>query len=326
MKNSIVMAACMATCSMPLSALQTQYQVRMQKLRQKVAPVKIFSEKNIEMFEERYAQQREQNRRLALAIETGNFSAVSEALERQANPHICDDNTGFPLWIFLFQFFPPTTRNVILSRIDTSVDIGAVNSNGMTILMYAAQHDNVELAQFVMRRGADLNVIDFQGATAFWYAVYKKSYGVIAALLNNPQLDAQITNYAGMTPLEWAASRAKSDPLLVALLASKAAQEEQESALRIARLRSNSQAILILSQLKKKGSKEAAQDSRAPLSPESASDISSDGSEDRSDSLHVEEWSGLIKEPFTCELPSAFDKDFISIKSEHVTPLPNALP
>jgi len=331
-KNIIVMTLCLLMHAVSLHGSQvqvrhnpTKYQERMQKARKRVSQIQVFSDAQIAEMHEARQEQWAKDNAFVQAMFKQDVSGVYQALSCGANPHAREQNWDLPLWVFLFGALPDKTCLEILPYIDVTIDSSVFNAQGMTILMYAAQNNNDGLARFILQQKIDINQIDQDGHTALWYAVHNRSYGVLLTLLAHKNINREVIDATGLTPLGWAARYVKIDSILTLLLADGASQEDKDQALVVARECKNMQAVMALLsfQAQDQAKTESTQaqtvlnDLRA--TPESIGSTSSE----RSDSLQVEEWNGSVSsnESSVGEVRSAVDRDFIAIKSEEVSPV-----
>ena len=58
--------------------------------------------------------------------------------------------------------------------------------NGMTPLMYAARYNQVEIINYLLQQGAELNIVDSHGYTALKYAELSNAQDAITALKSAP--------------------------------------------------------------------------------------------------------------------------------------------
>lgn len=72
-------------------------------------------------------------------------------------------------------------------------------------LIIAASSDNLEALVTLIEDGGDVNVQDLHGATALHWAVYRDNLPLVERLLNERNLDVNLANHEGITPLMAAA-------------------------------------------------------------------------------------------------------------------------
>ena len=58
--------------------------------------------------------------------------------------------------------------------------------NGMTLLMYAARYNQVEIINYLLQQGAELNIVDSHGYTALKYAELSNAQDAIKILKSVP--------------------------------------------------------------------------------------------------------------------------------------------
>lgn len=98
------------------------------------------------------------------------------------------------------------------SHIDANKDLLNVKDedHGNVPLHIAASKGNIEMIQYLVRKGASLNIQDVYGNTALHYALDKSNNDIAFYLLKNG-CDVNISDYRGNTPLHTAALRNNYD-------------------------------------------------------------------------------------------------------------------
>eukprot|EP00565_Helicotheca_tamesis_P007460 CAMPEP_0185727478 /NCGR_PEP_ID=MMETSP1171-20130828/3158_1 /TAXON_ID=374046 /ORGANISM="Helicotheca tamensis, Strain CCMP826" /LENGTH=808 /DNA_ID=CAMNT_0028396057 /DNA_START=84 /DNA_END=2510 /DNA_ORIENTATION=- len=91
--------------------------------------------------------------------------------------------------------------------------INARDKSGCTPLLIAAQYGHADLAAFLIKRGADLNAVDFQRDSALHWAAYKGSVPVCGLLLHLHGLEdfLDVQDAFGQTPLHLASLRGNKE-------------------------------------------------------------------------------------------------------------------
>ena len=87
----------------------------------------------------------------------------------------------------------------------SGADVNAAQGDGMTALHWAAFHDNVEVADFLLAADADVSVQTRVGAlTPLWFAANNGNAGLVDSLLTT-EADANVVTATGATALMAAA-------------------------------------------------------------------------------------------------------------------------
>jgi ankyrin repeat protein len=92
----------------------------------------------------------------------------------------------------------------VISMAEAGVDVNAGES--MTALISACQLGNVTLAAYLLKAGARLNTLDYQGRTALHSAAAAKNGTRLTSMLLGAGADVNIGDKKGVTPLIYAAS------------------------------------------------------------------------------------------------------------------------
>ncbi len=116
---------------------------------------------------------------------------------------------------FLKEVGAGNKENVVLF-LKAGMDVNAVDKEGSTALMIAAEKGDIELARVLLQNGADVNARNRDGYTALMYAAYKGSAEVVELLLEN-NADVNARDKDGWTALRYAVLQGRND--IVKLLA-----------------------------------------------------------------------------------------------------------
>lgn len=95
------------------------------------------------------------------------------------------------------------TLNRLLSECQASID--SQNRSGKTALMLASSKGHVEIVDMLLSTSADVNIRDNKGNTALHHAIMKHHWNVVQILLGHPNIDVDLQNCRGLTPLHCAA-------------------------------------------------------------------------------------------------------------------------
>lgn len=82
------------------------------------------------------------------------------------------------------------------------------NTSGQYALILAAQQGRDDVVKYLLRQGADLNIVGADGNNTLWAACVAESNKCIAALLE-AGIDVDFQNSNGATALTYASSRGK---------------------------------------------------------------------------------------------------------------------
>jgi ankyrin repeat protein len=105
---------------------------------------------------------------------------------------------------------------LILNR--SNVDPDFVGANGYTALMKACFMEDLDLIEFLLDQGIDVNRRNANGKTAFCHAVYHCNSKVIKLLLDQDDMDPNLPDTHGHTALFYAVG---TDPPVMDLLLRK---------------------------------------------------------------------------------------------------------
>lgn len=132
------------------------------------------------------------------AIQRDNPLKINELLVRGFDPNTVDSKGQTGLFIALNEPSPKTVRILINWP---STDVNRLNPNGESVLMLAALKGQQELAEIMIRKGADVNKT---GWTPLHYAASGGHVTIISLLIEqSAYIDAESPN--GSTPLMMAA-------------------------------------------------------------------------------------------------------------------------
>ena len=133
-----------------------------------------------------------------LAIKQDNPAAIQNLLQRGFDPNTIDPNGQAGQFIALREPSPKVAQ-VLIDWPKTNVNL--LNSKGESALMLAALTDQQDLAEKLIKKGADVNKT---GWTPLHYAATKGHLAIISLLLEqHAYIDAESPN--GTTPLMMAA-------------------------------------------------------------------------------------------------------------------------
>lgn len=89
------------------------------------------------------------------------------------------------------------------------------NEYGITPLIICVHNSNIEYIDKLIKYGADINKGDYYGNTSMHYAVFDSKINIIELLINYPQINLNIQNINGMTPLHLICQNSKLLNLLI---------------------------------------------------------------------------------------------------------------
>ncbi|KAI5924378.1 ankyrin repeat-containing domain protein [Camillea tinctor] len=80
------------------------------------------------------------------------------------------------------------------------INLNATNNDGQTALMVASGFNNIDMVNWLLKYGADTDVLDRFNNSALWYASYKGNVGIATSLLNK-RAKIDVAHAAGRDPL-----------------------------------------------------------------------------------------------------------------------------
>ena len=140
------------------------------------------------------------NAPLIMAIESGQIEVAESLLARDDLDLNIVDEKGDHLLLHSMRLGLDKVK-LILDR--TNVDPDIVGFDGYTALMMACSMDkeDLELIEFLLDQGIDVNRRDADGMTALCYAICYGRSKVIKFLLDRDDIDPNLPNLGGDTPL-----------------------------------------------------------------------------------------------------------------------------
>ena len=117
-----------------------------------------------------------------------------------------DDVTNFQGNSLFFEIIKKASKELIELVLNTKyVDyVNLPNFKGETPLIYATKHDGISFDLLLPIKGIQVNFQDAKGNTALHYAVSNKNSKCIESLLSHPEIDPNLRNNLGQTPLHYA--------------------------------------------------------------------------------------------------------------------------
>lgn len=96
-------------------------------------------------------------------------------------------------------------NNIAVDLVNRGVDINHQDHRGQTPLHYCAQHNNLAIAELLLAKKGEVNIMDSYGNNPLWYAVfYADGDYRFVKLLVKYGADALSKNKAMRTPLDFA--------------------------------------------------------------------------------------------------------------------------
>ena len=135
-------------------------------------------------------------------VETGSPESIETAVKNGANVNARDTNGTTMLMYAASHNQNPDAISVLLNA---GADIKARSSDGSSVLMFAARHtQNAEVVTTLLKAGADINAQAKRGTTALMLAArYNQTLEVITTLLT-AGADTKLINLDGKTALDYA--------------------------------------------------------------------------------------------------------------------------
>ena len=126
--------------------------------------------------------------------------------------------------LFLYDYEPAQKELVPEPQVEKSANLASIANpnerdiNGRTLLMKAVKDGNDWEVRSLIKSGADVNMADLEGWTAFMYAIrYQNSLEIVNILLDNGA-DPAIPNKYGTTSLQLAATYTSNPEILRVVL------------------------------------------------------------------------------------------------------------
>lgn len=124
-------------------------------------------------------------------------------LEKLNAENINQQQDGMSLLMYAIQH---QQNDIALELINLGIDVNLQNSKGQTALHFLAVYKNdLALAQAIIQRGADLSVVDSAGNISLWTAIFNANghYDLVELLLEHKaNLDSK--NRTGKSPFDLA--------------------------------------------------------------------------------------------------------------------------
>jgi ankyrin repeat protein len=171
---------------------------------------------------------------LLVAIRENNVNAVRRMLEKGADPTIIRNEDGYTLFhVAVINYTDRDILNLLLEN--GKVDINETTTEyGETALHMAIQNSNTATAEFLLSKGANLNVTDIFGRTPLHLAVkYAKDMDIVELLLNHKDVDVNLMDDYGQNALDYAMENENGlDERIANLLKEKGVIERENELLR----------------------------------------------------------------------------------------------
>lgn len=119
---------------------------------------------------------------VASISKTGNLEEVIKALNEGANPNaMSSDNGQTALMYSALNGF----KEMAIELLKRNAEINLVNNNLETALMLAVQHDRLEMVQLLLDYGADISITNINGRTALDMVKQYRLYGAGDTAMEN---------------------------------------------------------------------------------------------------------------------------------------------
>ena len=151
---------------------------------------------------------------LMTASRRGNIDAISVLLHAGADPNIVDGNGNTLLH---YAVDGDCRKEVLQAIVESGIDVNATNRNGITVLMVASTHGNIDAISELLHAGADPNIIDVDGNTFLHKALDVDCSKEVLQAIVESGVDVNATNKNGITPLMKASRRGNRDAISVLL-------------------------------------------------------------------------------------------------------------
>ncbi|MDD2716362.1 MAG: ankyrin repeat domain-containing protein [Candidatus Wallbacteria bacterium] len=102
----------------------------------------------------------------------------------------------------LFEDYSRNKIQMLNFLLERGADINKINADGLTPLMYASKHSTLEVIEFLIKKGSAVNSTDNEGKTALFYACENyRNYGQIIDLLVANGISKEARDRTGRTAL-----------------------------------------------------------------------------------------------------------------------------
>lgn len=134
---------------------------------------------------------------LCAAVAKNQLEVVKTLLSFGANPKITCDGLN-ALQIAVYSGHLEVTKLLL----DTDIDLNYQSDNNGTALHEAILRENCDILKLLLERGANPNLLNKNGNTVLTFALWNiKNVEVIKVLINSSDIDVNIPDAWGMTPL-----------------------------------------------------------------------------------------------------------------------------
>jgi len=142
-----------------------------------------------------------QSTALHAAAANGNLEIVELLIERGADVNLQDIHGRVPMFVALAEHHPEVARRLA----DTDTDPNVRTADGSTLLMAAARAEDIELVNWALDHGTDVNAIrpEKKNATALIITARKGNPEIVSLLLARGA-DPTAANHEGKTALDLA--------------------------------------------------------------------------------------------------------------------------
>ncbi len=141
---------------------------------------------------------------------------VENKADNQADLLMQEDESGH---VFIVRIIK-AKKNETFYKIFDKYDINYVSRFGFSLLHYAIMYDNIEIFNFLLEKGADINIANTNKTTPLHTAVFLRKIEIVKSLIEHGA-DINAKTSWGLTPLHLAYKRNDVD-IIVYLLKNKA--------------------------------------------------------------------------------------------------------
>ncbi|KAJ8688145.1 hypothetical protein QAD02_023940 [Eretmocerus hayati] len=128
---------------------------------------------------------------LHVAVKADNYDVVRFLIENGARVDVLNKWGHTPLHIAIIKKLSETSKLLI----ENGANVNVIDPKGLChsstglekcyILHTAVKHADIDVIDYLIRYGTDINVIDFNGRSALYYAVQRSDERIVALLLKN---------------------------------------------------------------------------------------------------------------------------------------------
>src|SRR5574344_1161776 len=117
---------------------------------------------------------------LSIAAYKGKLDIVKELIKAGANLKIKDKNDSCAI-----HWCNKNLGEYLEELIKAGADVNAQDGDGNTVLIYAANNEDLDIIKLLIRLGANVDIVNYDDDTALIYAALKNNIEIVDILLKN---------------------------------------------------------------------------------------------------------------------------------------------